>query len=135
MNIKGPTTPASSSFLMLRASIRRPVTVVQLVACNSGMWSTNAATDVGVLPLDGLGCLVVLPDVAEELAAEVGGRDEDAAGDEIALDLAQPELSQANAKLVYRTVLAVDDPESARHVVPLKLRKAVKPLFRKVGYV
>ena len=44
-------------------------------------------------------------------------------------------LSQTKAKLVYRTVLAVDDPEDARHVVPLKLRKAVKPVFRKVGHV
>jgi hypothetical protein len=47
----------------------------------------------------------------------------------------EPTLSQANAKLVYRTILTVDDPETARHVVPLKLRKAIKPLLRKAAYV
>jgi hypothetical protein len=43
-------------------------------------------------PLDGLGGLVVQSDVAKQLAAEVGGRSEDAAGDDVALDLAKPEL-------------------------------------------
>jgi hypothetical protein len=47
----------------------------------------------------------------------------------------EPALSQANAKLVYRTILTVDEPESARHVVLLKLRKAIKPLLRRAGYV
>ena len=48
--------------------------------------------------------------------------------------LCEPALSQANAKLVYRTILTVDDPETARYVVPLKLRKAIKPLLRKAAY-
>jgi len=51
----------------------------------------NPTGDVGVLPLDGLDCLVVPSDVAHELLGEVVGRGEDAAGDDVALDLAQPD--------------------------------------------
>ncbi len=47
----------------------------------------------------------------------------------------EPALSQANAKLVYRTVLTVDDPEGAQHVVPLKLRRPTNPLYRRVRNV
>src|SRR3984893_14788918 len=56
------------------------------------MLSTHSATDVGVLPFDRLGGLVVLVDVVEEFAPEVGGGGEDAAVDEIALDLGEPEF-------------------------------------------
>ena len=38
---------------------------------------------------------------------------------------------QANAKLVFRTVLTIDGPEGAGHYVPLKRRKAFNPLVRK----
>jgi hypothetical protein len=38
--------------------------------------------------------------------------------------------SQANAKLVFRTVLIIDGPEGARHCVPLRHRKSVNPLAR-----
>jgi hypothetical protein len=43
----------------------------------------------------------------------------------------QPRRSQANAKLVFRTVLTVDGPEGAGHCVPLKRRKTFNPLVRK----
>ena len=78
--------------LMLRmirlSSVRLPVD------SNSGMWSTESARHVDVLPLDGMGLggLVVLTDVAHEFAGHVGGRGEDAASDDVALDLAKPEL-------------------------------------------
>lgn len=38
----------------------------RLVDRNSGMWSTESARHIDVLPLDGLGRLVVLADVAHE---------------------------------------------------------------------
>ena len=41
--------------------------------------------------------------------------------------------AQANAKLVFRTVLTIDGPEGARHCVPLKRRKSVNPLVRRGG--
>ena len=47
--------------------------------------------------------------------------------------MVEPDRSQANAKLVFRIVLTVDDPEGARHCVPLKRRKAFNPLVRKTG--
>ena len=43
----------------------------------------------------------------------------------------EPGGSQANAKLVFRTVLTSDGPEGARHYVPLRRRKAFNPLARK----
>jgi hypothetical protein len=46
--------------------------------------------------------------------------------------LAQPNRSQANAKLVFRTVLTIDGPEGAGHCVPLKRRKTFNPLVRNV---
>ena len=66
---------------------------------------------------------------------ELGHRAEGASAHRLVGELPEPALSQANAKLVYRTVLTVDDPRGARHVVPLKLRKAVNPLYRRVDSV
>ena len=48
-----------------------------------------------------------------------------------ACELAQSNRSEANAKLVFRTVLTVDGPEGAAHCVPLKRRKSVNPLVRR----
>ena len=45
---------------------------------------------VAVGPLDGFGSAVVVADVAHQLAGQVGNRGEDAAGDDIALDLGEP---------------------------------------------
>ena len=52
----------------------------------------DSAAGIGVFPLDGSGSLVVLKDVAHELASEVCGGLEDAAGDDLALELGKPEL-------------------------------------------
>jgi len=41
--------------------------------------------------------------------------------------------AQANAKLVFRTVLTIDGPEGARHYIPLQRRKSVNPLIRRTG--
>jgi hypothetical protein len=60
---------------------------------------------------------------------------EDAATEGAPVQDREPGLSQANAKLVYRTVLAFDDPGNVGYVVPLKLRKASNPLFRKARIV
>ena len=45
--------------------------------------------------------------------------------------MAKYDGSQANAKLVFRTVLTIDGPAGARHYVPLRRRKSVNPLVRK----
>jgi len=47
---------------------------------------------IGVLPFDGLGGLVVLPDVEHQLLGQVAGGFEDAASDDLALQLVEPEL-------------------------------------------
>ena len=47
----------------------------------------------------------------------------------------EPALSVANAKLVYRTVLTVEEAAGARHMVPLKPRKASNPLRRRTIHV
>src|SRR5256885_7830643 len=47
---------------------------------------------IGVLPLHGPRCLVVLADVAHELSLQIEDGCEDAAGDHVALDLAEPQL-------------------------------------------
>jgi len=53
---------------------------------------TDVTARVGVLPLDRLGGLVVLIDVAHELAPQICSRGEDAAVDEVALDLGELEI-------------------------------------------
>ncbi len=81
--------------------------------------------------------LVSVPGVQKTLdrVLEVRDAPEDTAADRLAVDDREPGFSQANAKLVYRTALTVDDPKGARHVVPLKLRKGIKPLLRKASDV
>lgn len=56
------------------------------------MLSTHPAADLGVLPANRLSGLVVLSDVAHELAPKVLGGGEGSAIDEVALQLAEPEL-------------------------------------------
>ena len=47
----------------------------------------NSPIGLGVSPLKGFSLLVVATDVADEFAIEIFNRDEDAASDDIALDL------------------------------------------------
>jgi hypothetical protein len=62
----------------------------------------DASARVGVLPLDRLGGLVVLIDVVHELAAQICSRGEDAAVDEVALDLGEPELDLVQPRGIGR---------------------------------
>ncbi len=62
----------------------------------------NASTRIGVLPLDRLGGGVVLADVAHELAPQICSRGEDAAIDEVAFDLAEPQLDLIQPRGVGR---------------------------------
>ena len=50
------------------------------------------ATWIGVLPLHGAGCPVIFADVAHELSLQIRDGREHAAGDDVALDLAEPQL-------------------------------------------
>src|SRR5258708_3128107 len=72
-------------FLHYRSSL-------DLADSNGGKRTPDAPTRVRVLPRNGSSGLVVFADVAEQLAGQVGGGGEDAAGNDLALDLVQPEL-------------------------------------------
>ena len=96
---------------------------------NGGMWSTDPTGDIVVLPLDRLRVPVVLLDVAQELAAEVAGGGEDAAGDDIALDLAQPDLDLVEPAGVARREVQPDVAVKAQellHAFGLVGRKVVE---------
>jgi hypothetical protein len=100
------------------------------------MWSTDAAGDVAVLPLDRLGSLVVLANVAELLAAEVVGGLEDAASDDLALDLAEPDLDLVQPARVggaFLTGVVASRPANPRdHIIldNLSAHKAVRDEVR-----
>jgi len=63
-----------------------------LVACRSDFVTADAAGGVRVLPLDGPSIGGVGVDVAAEFASQVGNRGEDAARDDLAFDLGEPDL-------------------------------------------
>src|ERR1039458_9283768 len=63
-----------------------------LVACRSEFVTADAAGGVGVFPLDGPSIGGVGIDVAAEFASQVGNRGEDAACDDLAFDLGEPDL-------------------------------------------
>ena len=65
---------------------------VVLVACRSEFVTADAAGGVGVFPLDGPSIGGVGIDVAAEFASQVGNRGEDAACDDLAFDLGEPDL-------------------------------------------
>ena len=62
------------------------------MACRSEFVTTDAAGGVSVLPLDGASIGGVGVDVAAEFASQVGNRGEDAARDDLAFDLGEPDL-------------------------------------------
>src|ERR1035437_8043476 len=64
----------------------------RLVACRSEFVTADAAGGVGVFPLDGPSIGGVGIDVAAEFASQVGNRGEDAACDDLAFDLGEPDL-------------------------------------------
>lgn len=57
---------------------------------------------IKVLPLHGLGGLVVLTDIAHELPLEIRDRGEHATGDDIALDPGKPPLDRVEPGGVCR---------------------------------
>ena len=57
---------------------------------------------VSVLPLHGFRGFVVVADVAHELALQVGDGSEDTSGDNVALDLAEPQLDLVQPRGVSR---------------------------------
>jgi len=75
-----------------------------LVDCNARIRS-DAVGRIAVDPLHGFGRAVVLADVAHELALEIGHGGEDAAGDDIALDLGEPEFNLVEPGRVRRGVV------------------------------
>src|ERR1017187_10492420 len=65
---------------------------VHLVACRSELVTADAAGGVRVLPLDRPSIGGVGVEVASEFASQVGNRGEDAARDDLAFDLGEPDL-------------------------------------------
>src|ERR1035437_9466755 len=64
----------------------------QLVAGRSEFVTADTAGGVGVFPLDGPSIGGVGVDVASEFASQVGDRGEDAARNDLAFDLGEPDL-------------------------------------------
>jgi hypothetical protein len=64
---------------------------VTLVDCNRQSGS-DPMPGIGVLPLHGFRGLIVLPDIAHDFPFQILPRRKDAAGDEIALNLGEPEF-------------------------------------------
>ena len=64
--------------------------------------------EVPIRPLEGYGLGVVAADVAHELAPEVRRGRKDAAGDDITLDLREPELDLVEPRRIGRRVVHVD---------------------------
>ena len=70
----------------------RMTLAMRLVACRSEFVTAHAAGGVRVFPLDGPSIGGVGIDVASEFASQVGNRGEDAACDDLAFDLGEPDL-------------------------------------------
>jgi DNA-binding XRE family transcriptional regulator len=64
-----------------------------LVAWRGEFVTADAAGGVGLVPLDGPGTGGVGVDVAAEFASQVGNRGEDAASDDVAFDLGEPDFN------------------------------------------
>src|ERR1035437_3515223 len=72
--------------------LRQGAGSTHLVACRSEFVTADAAGGVRVLPLDRPSIGGVGVDVASEFASQVGNRGEDAARDDLAFDLGEPDL-------------------------------------------
>ena len=62
----------------------------------------NPLADVGIFPLKWFGCFLVEPDIAQDLAFQIGNGSEDAAVDDVALELAEPSLDLIEPRRVGR---------------------------------
>ena len=78
--------------ILLRRCLGSALDFSGLVACRSEFVTAEAAGGVSVLPLDGASIGGVGVDVAAEFASQVGNRGEDAARDDLAFDLGEPDL-------------------------------------------
>ena len=63
---------------------------------------------VFVSPLEGESCFVVMADIAHDLAVEVGLGFEDAASNEVSLDLGEPDLDLIKPRGIGRGVMELD---------------------------
>jgi hypothetical protein len=72
------------------------------VACRSEFVSAQAAVGVRVFPLDGASVGGVGVDVAPEFASQIRDRGENAAGDDLAFDLGEPDLDLVEPKRIRR---------------------------------
>src|SRR5688500_7867891 len=68
----------------------------------------DAMRRVAVGPLDRLGVAIVMADVAADLASEIGDGGEDAAGNDVTLDLGEPELDLVEPGRVGRSEVKTD---------------------------
>ena len=69
---------------------------------------SDATARVTVAPLYGFGSLVVVADVPHQLSPQVGNRGEDAAGDDVTLDLGEPQFDLVEPGRVSRRKVQVD---------------------------
>jgi len=83
---------SDSDYSSLRPHLEYVSLPNHLVACRSEFVTADAAGGVGVFPLDGPSIGGIGIDVAAEFASQVGNRGEDAACDDLAFDLGEPDL-------------------------------------------
>ena len=69
---------------------------------------SNSSVSVFVSPLEGKSCFVVMADIAHNLAMEVGLGFEDAACNEVSLDLGEPDLDLIKPRGIGRGVMELD---------------------------
>ena len=69
---------------------------------------SDSSVSVFVSPLEGESCFVVMADIAHDLAVEVGLGFEDAACNEISLDLGEPDLDLIEPRGIGRGEMELD---------------------------
>ena len=69
---------------------------------------SDSSIGVFVSPLEGESCFVVMADVAHDLSVEVGLGFEDAACNEVSLDLGEPDLDLIKPRGIGRGVMELD---------------------------
>src|SRR5262245_34973876 len=91
------------------------------------MVSSDATISISVGPFEGLGVFVVDFDIASEFAGEVGFGSKDAAGDQIALNVGEPDFDLIKPGRVSRCVmeLKVGMGEELRRGLSFVRRKVV----------
>src|SRR6202049_1906145 len=63
---------------------------------------------IGIFPLHGAGRFVVLTDVSQELSLQIGDGSEYASRDDVALDLAEPQLDLIQPRRVGRSEMQMN---------------------------